>query len=46
VIETAKKVTGKNIHSVESPRRLGDPAWLVANSEKMKEKKGVGSRIS
>jgi len=40
VIETAKKVTGKNIHSVGSPRRPGDPARLVAGSEKMKEKLG------
>ena len=36
VIETMRKVTGKRIVSVESPRRPGDPARLVASSEKIK----------
>ncbi|MGA2463061.1 MAG: UDP-glucose 4-epimerase GalE [Thermodesulfobacteriota bacterium] len=37
VIETARKVTGKKIVSVESPRRPGDPARLVASSEKIRK---------
>ena len=36
VIETIEKVMGKKINSVESPRRPGDPARLVASSEKIK----------
>ena len=34
VIDTARKVTGHPIPAVESPRRAGDPAQLVASSEK------------
>lgn len=34
VIETARKVTGDPIKSVLSPRRAGDPAQLIASSEK------------
>jgi len=34
VIDTARKVTGHSIPEVESPRRAGDPARLVASSEK------------
>jgi len=37
LIETAKKVTGKEIHVIESERRPGDPAVLVADSRKAKE---------
>ena len=36
VIETARKVTGHLIPAVETPRRAGDPARLVASSEKAK----------
>ena len=36
VIETARKVTGHPIPAVETPRRVGDPARLVASSEKAK----------
>jgi UDP-glucose 4-epimerase len=36
VIETARVVTGHSIPSVESPRREGDPARLVASSEKIR----------
>ncbi len=36
VIETAEKVTGKHIKAVISERRAGDPAVLVASSEKAK----------
>lgn len=37
VIETARKVTGDPIPAVETPRRAGDPARLVASSEKAKD---------
>lgn len=36
VIEAARRVTGHPIPVVESPRRPGDPAILVASSEKIK----------
>jgi UDP-glucose 4-epimerase len=36
VIETARKVTGHPIPAKEMPRRPGDPAILVASSEKIK----------
>ena len=34
VVETARKVTGDPIKAVISPRRAGDPARLIASSEK------------
>jgi UDP-glucose 4-epimerase len=34
VIETARKVTGHDIKAVESERRPGDPAVLIASSER------------
>ncbi len=37
VIETARKVTGDKIPEVISQRRAGDPARLIASSEKAKE---------
>ena len=37
VIETARKVTGHPIPSTETPRRAGDPARLVASSEKARK---------
>ena len=40
VIEAVKKVTGKKVTAVDSPRRPGDPARLVASSEKIKEELG------
>lgn len=36
VIDGVRKVTGKIIPIVESPRRAGDPAVLIASSEKIK----------
>jgi UDP-glucose 4-epimerase len=36
VIETAEEVTGLKIKALETPRRLGDPARLVASSEKIR----------
>jgi UDP-glucose 4-epimerase len=40
VIETVRKVTGHAIPARESPRRPGDPAVLVASSEKIKKELG------
>jgi len=37
VIETVRKVTGKKVISIDSPRRPGDPARLVATSEKIRK---------
>lgn len=36
VIENARKVTGKPINVIEAPRRPGDPAVLVASSDRIK----------
>lgn len=35
VIDIARKVTGQPIKSVEAPKRTGDPAVLIASSEKI-----------
>ena len=40
VIETAKKVTGKTIDVIETEKREGDSAVLVASSEKAKKELG------
>jgi len=40
VIELAKRVTGRTIHTAESARRPGDPARLVASSEHIKKELG------
>ncbi len=40
VVETAKKVTGINFPVEETYRREGDPAVLVADSSRLKEKLG------
>ena len=40
VIETARKVTGNKIRAIETPRRPGDPAVLVASSEKIQNDLG------
>ena len=37
VIQTIEKVTGQKIRTVPSPRRPGDPARLVASSEKIRK---------
>jgi UDP-glucose 4-epimerase len=37
VIEVARTVTGRTIVAVESPRRPGDPAVLVASSDKIRK---------
>lgn len=36
VVEVARKVTGHPIPAIESPRRVGDPAVLIASSEKIR----------
>jgi UDP-glucose 4-epimerase len=53
VIEAARSVTGRPIEAVESPRRSGDPAVLVASSDKIRaelgwkpEKSGLEAMIS
>lgn len=40
VIDSAKKITGKDFTVIEDARRQGDPAVLVADSSKAKEKLG------
>jgi UDP-glucose 4-epimerase len=40
VIDTVRKVTGHAIPAQESPRRTGDPAVLVASSERIKRELG------
>ena len=40
VIETARDVTGKDIPTKIAPRRAGDPAVLIASSDKIKRELG------
>lgn len=40
VIETARQVTGREIATRVVPRRAGDPAMLIASSEKIKSELG------
>ena len=40
VIAIVRKVTGRNVATIDSPRRPGDPAQLVASSEKIREELG------
>jgi UDP-glucose 4-epimerase len=40
VIETVGEVTGMKVKAIETPRRPGDPARLVASSEKIKKELG------
>jgi UDP-glucose 4-epimerase len=40
VIETARQVTGHPIPAIEGPRRSGDPATLVASSDKIRRELG------
>lgn len=46
IVETARRVTGQPIHSVDSPRRPGDPAKLVASSTLAHEKLGWSAKHS
>jgi UDP-glucose 4-epimerase len=40
VIDTARRVTGRDIPAVEEPRRAGDPAALVAASDRIRDELG------
>ena len=40
VVETVKRVTGRDFKVVEAPRREGDPPVLVADSKKIRERLG------
>ena len=40
VVEVAREVTGHPIPVIESPRRVGDPAVLIASSEKIRRDLG------
>jgi UDP-glucose 4-epimerase len=40
VLETARAVTGREIPTVEAARRVGDPAVLVASSERIRRELG------
>lgn len=46
VIEKAKKVTGKPINVIQAPRRPGDPAVLVASSDRIKRELGWAPKYS
>jgi UDP-glucose 4-epimerase len=45
VIETARRVTGKEIPVSTGPRRAGDPAVLIAGSDKIKSELGWQPRF-
>ena len=45
VIDVAQKVTGRTIHHIDAPRRPGDPATLVASSEKITAELGWQSEF-
>ncbi|MGB7330089.1 MAG: UDP-glucose 4-epimerase GalE, partial [Terriglobales bacterium] len=45
VVEVAREVTGHPIPVIESPRRLGDPAVLIASSEKIRRDLGWQPRF-
>jgi UDP-glucose 4-epimerase len=40
VIDSCRKITGRNLGIVEKPRRPGDPPRLIASSEKIKRELG------
>jgi len=46
VIDSVSRVTGKQIPVIEEPRRDGDPAVLVASSEKIKSELGWSPRYA
>jgi UDP-glucose 4-epimerase len=46
VVETARRVTGLPIPAVESPRRPGDPAVLVADAQKLRKTLGWTPKYS
>jgi UDP-glucose 4-epimerase len=46
VMETASQVTGRQINSRTAPRRAGDPAVLVASSERIRKELGWAPTFS
>jgi UDP-glucose 4-epimerase len=46
VVEAARRITGRSIPHVLAPRRPGDPAVLVASSDKLKRELGWEARQS
>jgi UDP-glucose 4-epimerase len=46
VLEVARRVTGHAIPAIESPRRAGDPAVLVASSAKIERELGWQARFA
>jgi len=40
VVEVARRITGRDIPTVDAPRRPGDPAVLVASSERISSELG------
>lgn len=46
IVETARRVTGQPIPSIDSPRRPGDPAKLIASSALAHEKLGWSAKHS
>jgi UDP-glucose 4-epimerase len=40
VVDTARRVTGREIPAIEEPRRPGDPAALVASSDRIRNELG------
>ncbi len=46
VIEAARTITGHSIPTVEAPRRAGDPAVLVASSERVRRELGWQPRYA
>jgi len=45
VIETARRVTGREVRVREAPRRAGDPAVLVAGADRIRRELGWAPRI-
>jgi UDP-glucose 4-epimerase len=45
VVATAESVTGRRIHSAAAPRRPGDPARLVASSDRIRRELGWAPRV-
>jgi UDP-glucose 4-epimerase len=46
VVEVARKVTGHAVPAIEAPRRAGDPAILIASSQKIRRELGWQPRFA
>jgi UDP-glucose 4-epimerase len=46
VIDVARRVTGRSVPTMDAPRRPGDPAVLVASSEKIQRQLGWKPRFA